>query len=184
MKFPFEVPFTELKANPDEYIYAVFSCLESEFLVLPRGEGFIDYPVFEQGYESLKQATNGFQNIVAGPVLNTALQFPLIIIILRTMLGFTPPEWAYVTTQRTGVEVTQGFVRSLDRNIRISPITPLINNPITNGRIKALVETACQLHRILSSPANLIPRLLLKLKSLRMMVRPGTRLLVFSILQR
>lgn len=54
MKYPFEVPFSELEANPDVYIAAVFSCLESEFLVLPRGDGFVDYPVFEIGYESLQ----------------------------------------------------------------------------------------------------------------------------------
>ena len=39
---------------------AVFSCLESEFLVMPKGDGFVDYPVFERGYEALKMATTGF----------------------------------------------------------------------------------------------------------------------------
>ncbi len=29
MKYPFEVPFSELETNPDIYISAVFSCLES-----------------------------------------------------------------------------------------------------------------------------------------------------------
>jgi hypothetical protein len=47
MKYPFEVSFTELEANPDVYIDAVFSCLESEFLVMPRGDGFVEYPVSE-----------------------------------------------------------------------------------------------------------------------------------------
>lgn len=27
---------------------------------MPKGIGFIDYPVFEQGYEALKQAAGGF----------------------------------------------------------------------------------------------------------------------------
>jgi hypothetical protein len=52
--FPFEVPYDELEANVDEYVSAVFSCLESEFLILPKGAGFIDYAVFETGYEALK----------------------------------------------------------------------------------------------------------------------------------
>lgn len=51
MKYPFEVSFSELETNPDEYVSAIFSCLESEFLVLPKGNGFIEYPVFERGYE-------------------------------------------------------------------------------------------------------------------------------------
>lgn len=145
MKFPFEVPLAELEDNPDSYVSAVFSCLESEFLVLPRGDGFIDYPIFETGYESLKQATGGFQYIYAGPITEAAYQNPMIIIVLRTMLGFTPPEWAYVTTQRTGVEVNQGFARALDRNIRMSPLKPLSSGSTAKKRVKALVETACDL---------------------------------------
>lgn len=53
MKYPFEVPFSEVEAEPDLYISSVFSCLESEFLVMPKGDGFVDYPVFERGYENL-----------------------------------------------------------------------------------------------------------------------------------
>ena len=55
--FPFEVPYDELEANVDDYVSAVFSCLESEFLVLPKGSGFIEYAVFEAGYEALKKST-------------------------------------------------------------------------------------------------------------------------------
>ncbi len=149
MKYPFEVPFSEVEANPDTFVSAVFSCLESEFLILPKGDGFIDYPVFEQGYESLKQATRGFQNIDAKLVMGAAFEKPMVIIVLRTILGFTPPEWAYVATQRTGVDVTQGFVRTLDRSIRMNPLTPLSNNHTMVERVEALVETACQL---LNSP--------------------------------
>ncbi len=98
----------EIEADPDIFISAVFSCLESEFLIMPKGDGFIDYPTFERGYEILKQATNGFNNIDKEPIAKAAFQNPMIIIVLRTMLGFTPPEWAYVATQRTGVEVTPG----------------------------------------------------------------------------
>ncbi|AGL03903.1 hypothetical protein [Desulfoscipio gibsoniae] len=149
MKYPFEVSFPLIEANPDVYISAVFSCLESEFLVLPKGNGFIDYAVFERGYESLKRVTSGFQNIDPVSIIKAAFQNPMIIIVLRTMLGFTPPEWAYVTTQRTGIEVNQGFVRTLDRNIRMSPLTPLSSSLITKERVEALIETACQL---LNSP--------------------------------
>ena len=144
MKYPFEVPFSELETNPDIYISAVFSCLESEFLVLPRGDGFIDYPVFERGYESLKRVTHGFQNIDANIITKTVFENPMLIIVLRTMLGFTPPEWAYVTSQRTGINVSQGFVRTLDRNIRMAPMAPLYSE-VTKERVRALVKTACQL---------------------------------------
>jgi hypothetical protein len=61
------------------------------------------------------------------------------------MLGFTPPEWAYMATLQTGVEVSQGFVRSLDRKIRLSPLSPLADGKVTVERVKALIETACRL---------------------------------------
>ena len=61
------------------------------------------------------------------------------------MLGFTPPEWGYITTQRTGVSVTQGFVRSLDRKVRLVPEAELNLNGITKERMQAMIKTACQL---------------------------------------
>ncbi len=47
MTFPFEVKFEEVQADLDRYVDAVFECLESEFLVMPKGPGFIEFPVFE-----------------------------------------------------------------------------------------------------------------------------------------
>ena len=76
---------------------------------MPKGVGFVEYPAFERGYEALKTATKGFAEFVPTKVLPAALAVPISIVVLRTMLGFTPPEWGYVTTQRTGVNVTQGF---------------------------------------------------------------------------
>jgi hypothetical protein len=61
------------------------------------------------------------------------------------MLGFTPPEWGYVTTQRTGINVTQGFVRSLDRKVRVFPEKPLRVGAVSGQRLKGLIETACHL---------------------------------------
>lgn len=63
MRFPFEVSFSEVRADLDAFVTAVFSCLESEFLVMPKGAGFVEYPVFERGYEALKQATSGFRDV-------------------------------------------------------------------------------------------------------------------------
>lgn len=149
MKYPFEASYQEIEADPDSFISAVFSCLESEFLVLPKGDGFVDYPLFEQAYETLKQAIAGFSDITGEVVFEAVKRTPLTLIVLRTMLGFTPPEWAYVATQRSHVEVTQGFARSLDRSIRMSPFSPLRLSAVTAERLRALINTACEL---LNSP--------------------------------
>ena len=150
MKYPFEASLDEIEANPEPYIDAVFSSLESEFLVLPKGDDFLDYPQFERAYEILKRATNGFGHLQSETVLATVHQLPLTLIVLRTMLGFTPPEWAYVAARRTGIEISQNFARSIDRKIRANPFSPLRLTKITAPRIEALVTVACEL---LSIPA-------------------------------
>jgi hypothetical protein len=132
-----------VQADLDVFVTAVFSCLESEFLVMPKGTGFVEYPVFERGYEALKQATAGFMNMSSALLLRVVLEVPISLVVIRAMLGFTPSEWAYVTTQRTGVEVSQGFVRSLDRRVRMSPLAPLKSAGMVATRVQALIETVC-----------------------------------------
>lgn len=149
--FPFEVSLKEILQDPEVYVDAVFSCLESEFLVMLKGAGFLDYPVFERGYEALKVATAGFSQFDPNKVFQVTVSEPISIVVLRSMLGFTPPEWGYVATQTTGVSVTQGFVRSLDRKVRMAPETKISSNSgVTKERLKAMVQTAC---RLLSSGA-------------------------------
>ena len=146
MPFPFEVPFEEVKENLDAFVDEVFGALQSEFLTLPKGEGFIDYPVFERGYEALKRSTQTFRDLSHASVIATVYETPIAFIVLRTMLGFTPPEWAYLTSQRSGTEVTQGAVRALDRRMRMAPLKPLrAGSGVTDARLRALVTTACEL---------------------------------------
>ena len=144
-RFPFEVPFPEVQANPDPYVSVIFSSLESEFLVLPKGPGFVEYPVFERGYEALKQATSEFGNLSPERIIPVVLSVPISMVVLRCMLGFTPPEWAFVTAQRTGTEVPQGFVRTLDRKVRVTPLAPLRVQGISRVRLNALIAAGCQL---------------------------------------
>lgn len=146
MPFPFEVPFEQVRARLDTYVDEVFGALQSEFLTLPKDAGFVEYPTFEQGYEILKRITQGFREILPEPIIAAVYQTPLVFIVLRTILGFTPPEWAYVTTQRTKVQVSQGAARTLDRNIRLKPLSPLRTGAgVSAARIHAMVTTACEL---------------------------------------
>lgn len=143
--FPFEVSVNEILSDPESYVDAVFSCLESEFLTMPKGAGFVDYPLFERGYEALKSESSGFNEVKPEIIFSVVIREPIALVVLRAMLGFTPPEWGYLATQRTGVSVTQGFVRSLDRKVRMAPDKPLSVSGVTKGRLQALIETACHL---------------------------------------
>ena len=143
--YPFEIPYSKVLKDLDKFVTSVFSCLESEFLVMPKGIGFVEYPVFERGYEALKLSTGGFARFKENDVLAAVIREPIALVALRAILGFTPPEWGYVASQRTGITVSQGFVRSLDRKIRISPESPLKITAETKDRLMALVKTACLL---------------------------------------
>ena len=142
--FPFEVEFDNLRADLDTYVDAVFGCLESEFLVMPKGKGFVEFPVFENGYEALKRATGSFRRVTLETVAPVVFESPVALIVLRCMLGFTPSEWAYFASRQTGVEVTQGAARVIDRNIRMKPDTALPKKGgVTEERIRALITAAC-----------------------------------------
>ncbi len=145
MNYPFEVSFEEVRQDIDEYITSTISSLESDFLIMPRGPGFVGYPVFEHGYELLKKATSSFSELDKDAITTTVYDTPIALIVLRTILGFTPPEWAHVATQRTGVEISQGAARTLDREIRFNPQEQLKATNLKKGRVNALIEAACQL---------------------------------------
>lgn len=144
-KYPFEVALNVILKDPDSYVDAVFSFLESEFLTMPKGAGFVDYPLFERGYEALKSATSGFNDLSPDRVFSVVAREPIAFVVIRSMLGFTPPEWGYLASQRTGINVAQGFVRSLDRKVRMSPSKPLHVGGVMKERLYALIETASHL---------------------------------------
>jgi len=58
-KYPFEAPLHDLKAVLDSFVDALVSTLESEFLVVPKGVGFVEYSSFESAFQELKRATEG-----------------------------------------------------------------------------------------------------------------------------
>lgn len=134
VKFPFEVSFEEIQADLDVYIDAIFSCLTSEFLVMPKGKGFVEFAVFEEGYECLKRATGGGCEVTPETLVSAVYDTPIALVVLRCMIGFTPPEWAYYASRQTGISVTQNAARAVDRNIRMDPQAPLPKPGTVQGR--------------------------------------------------
>ena len=146
MSYPFEVSFQEIQNDPEPYVDAVFGSLQTEFMVMPRGKGFVEFGTFEAGYETLKRATGSFRVVTPDTVTNAVHHAPVVLIVLRCMLGFTPPEWAAYATNHTGVDIPQGAVRNIDRAIRVNPQYVLARRgEVTNRRIDALIASACDL---------------------------------------
>ncbi len=142
---PFEARSEDIESNLERFVDSVFASLASDFLVMPKGSGFVDYTTFEQGYELLKRSTEAFTHLSDASLLSAVMEMQVSLIVIRTILGFTPPEWAYITTQMQGAEIPQGFARSLDRKARMSPAQPLRSGEKSTQRVKAMLTAAAQL---------------------------------------
>lgn len=142
MTFPFEVTTSELVANLDAFVEVITSALESEFLVMPRGPGFIEYGRFSEAYEALRTTTSGFTKTTPEAVGSAIDRDNLAIVVLRSVLGFTPSEWAHMATRTTGTKVDQGYCRTLDRRVRLAVPSGSIS---TAPRVRALIGVACKL---------------------------------------
>ena len=91
MPSPFEVSLDELQANLDDHVDAIFGSLESDFLVMPKGKGFVEFVTFDAGYEALKRATDGFRRVTPDRITSVVFDHPIAMIVLRCILGLTPP---------------------------------------------------------------------------------------------
>lgn len=156
MPLPFEASAAEIAKEPDLYVDSVFGMLESAFLTIPKGRGYVEYSVFEAGYEALKRSTRAFEDFTADRIENAVGRMPMAFVVLRAILGFSPSEWAEATARRTGSpSVTQLFVRGLDRRIRLTPSRPVLGrSESADARIRILVETARDLVTEGAPPAS------------------------------
>jgi hypothetical protein len=141
MPLRFEIDYSGPNIAWESLVDEVFTELTSSFLEMPKGEGFIDYPTFEKGYQTLKRHTDAFAKLTPETVLTAVREIPIALIVFRCILGFSPPEWAYVTMEMTGVEVDQGAARGIDRKIRLRPLEPMNEGTgVTGQRIRAMIE--------------------------------------------
>ena len=148
MPLRFETDYADPVVAWEPLVDEVFGELKSSFMEMPKGEGFIEYRTFEKGYQALKRSTDAFSSVTADAVLSAVLEVPIAFIVLRCILGFSPPEWAYVTTDITGVAVDQGAARAIDRKIRFKPLEAMAAvNGVTGQRVRAMIETGVLLVR-------------------------------------
>jgi hypothetical protein len=162
MPLRFEADYSDPSLSFDPLVDEVFAELKSAFLEMPRGEGFIDYATFERGYQALKRATGDFETVTPATVESAIAEAPIAFIVFRTILGFTPPEWAYITTETTEVKVDQGAARSIDRNMRMQPLTPRpLGAILTDQRIRAMIEAGVRI--LLEGAKTEVPTLLHRL---------------------
>ncbi len=99
-------------------VSAVFADLQSQFLVLPKGPNFVEYADFQAAYEVLKRETGSFENLTDSTVWAALRADALAGLVLRTILGLSPPEWADLARSDLRVNVPQSAARDLDSRVR------------------------------------------------------------------
>lgn len=155
MPLRFEADYNDPELPFDSLVEEVFDELQSDFLEMPLGVGFTDYATFEKGYQALKLATNGFTVVTASTIEGAVASVPIAFIVFRSILGFTPPEWAHVTTERSGVRVDQGPARAMDRKIRVNPLTPpAFRTELVRLRARAMIATGVDILLAGAGPEN------------------------------
>lgn len=140
MVHPFEVPADALQQRMDDLVQDVMENLESHFLTLPQGPGFVNYPRFAEAWDVLHKTTKALGHWEFATVWESFQRDRLVFVVLRTMLGLSPPEWADMTQEKTGIEVTQSNARIFDRDFRQDERKN--RRPQTIQKIEAMIRTA------------------------------------------
>lgn len=61
-----------------------------------------------------------------------------------------------MTTERTGVRVDQGAARTMDRNIRLKPLTPrVLGTTLADQRLRAMIQAGVETLMVGAGPENL-----------------------------
>ena len=115
---PFEIAAPDLQDRLEELVDATFSDIQSQFLVLPRGDNFVGYPGFQAAFEILRRQTDAFDDFTESSVWRALRENSLCFCVIRTILGMSPPEWADLARSDRDSDITQGYARGLEGRCR------------------------------------------------------------------
>jgi len=165
MTHPYELSPDALAGRLDEMVAVTFEDLTSQFLLLPRGPAFVAYDSFLEGYEALRLATKGFDSVSPEECWQALRTNALALIVLRTILGVSPPEWQDLAREEMpGVKIPTNWARSLDGDVKRDPAYFRGRggtSALTVERTSALIAAACKVlaEGAVEAPEGLIHRL-------------------------
>ena len=136
MPRPFEIAPADLEDRIEELVDSTFADIQSQFLVLPRGDNFVEYREFQTAFEVLRRRTNAFNDFTESRVWSALRENSLCFGVIRTMLGMSPPEWADLARSDRGSDINQGYARGLEGRCRSD--RPYISGLVRPGNSKAL----------------------------------------------
>lgn len=112
---PYQVEQADIPAHLGDLVQATFDDLTSQFMLLPKGATFLEYPDFRAGYEALRKHTDGFTALDVDRCWSAVRQHAAAGLVLRTIVGVTPPEWQDLAKEETDAEFTNNWARGLDK---------------------------------------------------------------------
>jgi hypothetical protein len=161
---PYQLDDTQLDERIDEMVAVTFSDLTSQFMLLPRGGAFLTYEEFRDGYEALRLATKGFTTVTAETCWIALKHDARAFIVLRTILGVSPPEWQDLTAQETGNVLPPNTARSIDGKVKRDAAffsARSGSSALTVERVTEMLRTACTAitDEAVPAPEGLVHRL-------------------------
>lgn len=161
---PYQVSVSELQDHMNDLIQATFDDLTSQFMLLPRNSTFLEYSAFLEGYEALRKCTHGFKNVTVETCWDAARVNAVAAIVLRSIVGVTPPEWQDLAKEETGEQFATNWARGWDYRIRNNQKyfeTRGGKTKLTVARTTALLTAACTALKegAVIAPAGMIHRL-------------------------
>lgn len=142
---PFEATEEQLQGAIDRYIDTFVGGLRSFFELMPKGYAFVDFERFRTGYRTLQESTENFRRLTDETVLTAIRRDPLAFVVLRSILGVTPPELANLAQARLGTDIDQGTARRLDKRARQGVDLLAGAQPKTRRHVRDLVRVALEL---------------------------------------
>lgn len=147
MPRPYELTLAELEAGIEEMVDVTFGDLQSQFLSMPKGSGFIEFADFQTAYEALKRETAAFREVTREHIWAALCSDALALVVLRTIIGVSPPEWAALASSETPLSVPQGPARDLDTRVRrnrdyFAGVDLAGTMTLTQRRVDAMVTVA------------------------------------------
>jgi len=139
----FEAAGDVLQQNLDDYAAIAIGSLQSYYLTMPRGQAFLEYGAFVRAYQVLAQSTAGFTDFTSERVRSAVERDSLAFVVLRCILGFSPSELAYLAAGESGLGITQGFARTVDKQAREGKAILGTRNKGARERIEAMIQAVC-----------------------------------------
>lgn len=143
VQHPYELSYEDLQVRLEEMVAVTFSDLTSQFMLMPRGPSFVTYAEFRDGYETLRMATDGFDALTTSNCWKALKEDARSFIVLRTILGVSPPEWQDLTAQETGRRMPPNSARTIDGKIKSDPRYFQGASALMANRVTDMLDTAC-----------------------------------------